>query len=549
MSRGTLGLIAVTLGAAIFTTALSALGQQVGLSPLEIGRKIYMEGRLPSGEPVRGTVQGDVAFTGEQASCTSCHRPSGFGASEGGLLAPPVVGSLLYRPRTLGAPETGRVRTEGPGTRPAYDRASLARAIRDGVDPAGRAFDPLMPRFQLSDADAAALVTYLESLDAGPSPGISESVLHLATVVSADIDPARRNAILGTLRAFEIDRNADSRLEEERRKRGSWEMRNKHSSYRKWTIHVWELSGEPASWPAQLEEYYRKQPVFALLSGAVAGPWRPIHEFCEARRVPCFFPVTDRPVTEFEGLYSIYFSRGISLQAEALASHLRAQEPAPATVAQVFRGGTDAEVAAGALRRSLAAAGGTAVKDLTIGPRETLDAEAIAASIETIRPAALALWLGPSDLAALAGHLNLGATPIYLSATLLSGGTGDIPVRWRRQAQVVYPFGMPEEMAPRLVRPETWLDARKVPGERRARLEAFFAAVLLSDALRETHGVLVREYIIERLEHMVDRAVISTPYPRVTLGPGERFASKGCYLVRVDENGSSLTRASEWIVP
>ena len=114
---------------------------------------------------------------------------------------------------------------------------------------------------------------------------------------------------------------------------------------------------------------------------------------------------------------------------------------------------------------------------------------------------------------------------------------------------MVYPFGMPEEMAARLVRPETWLDARKVPGERRARLEAFFAAVLLSDVLRETHGILVREYIVERLEHMVDRAVIATPYPRVTLGPGERFASKGCYLVRADGSGSKPAQASEWIVP
>ena len=542
--------IGIALLAVFYTAPTPALAQPAGLPPLEVGRTIYVEGRLPSGEPLRGTVQGDVTLTGDQASCASCHRPSGFGSIEGDSVVPPVVGAELYRRKLMGAPETGRIRTVGPGTRPAYDRDSLVRAIRHGVNPAGRKLDPLMPRFPLSDSDASALVAYLESLDPGPSPGVTGSVVHLATILTENLDPARREALLGTLRAFEADRNSDTRIEESRRERGSWDSRREYGSYRKWALHVWELRGAESSWPAQLEDYYRLQPVFAVLSGAASGSWQPIHEFCEAKRLPCLFPVTDVPYTAGEGKYTIYFSRGLALEAEALAVHLPTSGAAPPRVLQVFREGTDGAVAAAALRRAVAATPGTTLVDRPLEPHARLDAGTMAAWIEEHKPSSLVLWLGTPDIAPLASGPGTGSDlPIYLSVTLLRGGAADVPAAWRETALLTYPFGMPEQVDPRLARPELWLKARGVAGERRARLEAFFAATMLSEAQREVRDVFVREYLIERVEHMVDRSVKTTQYPRLTLGPGERFASKGCYIVRPAASGTTVVPVSEWIVP
>jgi hypothetical protein len=48
---------------------------------------------------------------------------------------------------------------------------------------------------------------------------------------------------------------------------------------------------------------------------------------------------------------------------------------------------------------------------------------------------------------------------------------------------------------------------------------------------------------------MVDRSVKTTQYPRLTLGPGERFASMGCYIVRPGASGATVVPVSEWIVP
>ena len=58
------------------------------------------------------------------------------------------------------------------------------------------------------------------------------------------------------------------------------------------------------------------------------------------------------------------------------------------------------------------------------------------------------------------------------------------------------------------------------------------------------------DYFVERIEHMVDGMLTSTMYPRLTLAPGARFASQGCYILRFDESEPArLVVASDWIVP
>ena len=85
---------------------------------------------------------------------------------------------------------------------------------------------------------------------------------------------------------------------------------------RQMSLARWELKGSPETWREQLEEYYRKEPVFALLGGITTKEWRPVHEFSEDHAIPCLFPITDLPFVSPNGWYTLYFSKGYYQEGE-----------------------------------------------------------------------------------------------------------------------------------------------------------------------------------------------------------------------------------------
>jgi hypothetical protein len=60
---------------------------------------------------------------------------------------------------------------------------------------------------------------------------------------------------------------------------------------------------------------------------------------------------------------------------------------------------------------------------------------------------------------------------------------------------------------------------------------------------------LQRDYLIERLEVITERSRNLSLYPRLSLGIGQRFASKSGYLLRVDALGDGSTSLAERIAP
>ena len=59
-----------------------------------------------------------------------------------------------------------------------------------------------------------------------------------------------------------------------------------------------------------------------------------------------------------------------------------------------------------------------------------------------------------------------------------------------------------------------------------------------------------RDYLIERIERESEKDLNPGIYPRLALGPTQRFASKGAYIVRLDpEKPGQLVAVSDWIVP
>jgi len=145
---------------------LSLLLSQGGLAaePADsrVGQSIYRDGLRASGEPVRATVQKNVALNGADSACVKCHRRSGLGGSEGQNPIRPIAGRLLFYQEKPERAGRWAIPAGSAAVRPPYSRANLARALREGIDPSGRSLDALMPRYDLSDGEIAQLQAYLE---------------------------------------------------------------------------------------------------------------------------------------------------------------------------------------------------------------------------------------------------------------------------------------------------------------------------------------------------------------------------------------------------
>jgi cytochrome c553 len=509
-----------------------------------VGQRIYREGLLPSGESLVAMGAAQTRLTGKDVACATCHRRSGHGTTEGKFAIRPITAAALLQEDTVTV-HSPRIKAQlGTRTRPPYTPELLARAIRGGVDAAGKPLDSLMPRYALSDEHMQALGAYLFSLSAQNSPGVDEQEIHFATVIQPDVAPTQRRAMLDIMQAFVKDKDANARSEEQRRQAGTMRM---YRAYRKWTLHVWELKGPSETWGAQLEAFYKQQPVFALVGGLGGAGWRPIHEFSERFEIPAVFPQVDLPVIGRPNQYTFYLSKGVTLEAEVLARFLREQGPV-GNVVQVYRREEPGITAAAAFRAALTAGASTVLEDRVVEGRPD---EAFWRALHAAKPAAIVVWLGAQDLAPAPTLAGAESAPVYLSTSLLGGRRVDSGTAPGWNARLVYPSDLAPRHETRLLRSKLWLHNKGIPiTDENVQVNTQFAMTVLSDVVGHMADSFSRDLFVERVEHVVGQTPAASFYPQVSLGPGQRFAAKGGAIVQLLDGDKTGAKAiSGWIVP
>ena len=555
--------------------------------PLAIGRRIYREGLLPSGQPLQGVGPAGVTLSGSQAACTTCHRRSGYGSSEGTIevraitgpalfgerVAPVAPGSLAVPPPPLNrhgeravpaspldqaAAAAARDKSDalraaraamfaGTRQRPTYDDDSLARAIREGVDVTGRTMNASMPRFTLDAAELQSLQAYLRTLSAAAAPGVTDDKVHFATVIQPGVDPAQRRALVELLETYFRDRNRGQRAEIRREQAGQVHLGR---TYREWALHVWDLQGPGEGWPAQLDAYYREQPVFAMVSGLGAASWRPIHEFSERAELPCILPQAVVPELDEPDIYTVYISKGMTLEAQALAKYLHdAGEHGP--VLQIHGGGAASTTAAAAFRQAWAANSGAALNDQALG--ESPDEAYWTRLASQNAGATLVLWLDPAELAHAQALTTArqGPKAIYLSSALLGESATVVLPDPSGRVRLVYPQDPPARRAARLAVVSEWMHNNGLElTQEKVQLDAYLAATVTGMMVSHSKDTYSREFLLERMEHRLGTGLELSIYPHLSLGPGQRFASKGSYILqRTGAGGAQLQAVSDWVVP
>jgi hypothetical protein len=320
---------------------------------------------------------------------------------------------------------------------------------------------------------------------------------------------------------------------------------------------VWELKGPPETWRGQLEEYYRKEPVFALLGGITTKEWRPIHEFSEANAIPCLFPITDLPVVSATDWYTLYFSKGFYQEGETAAHHLaRTEDPAPAgTVVQFYPDTPEGKAFAAGFRDAWSESGRLPLVEKALPAGTLVTREDLERATGKDRRAVLVLWTGAEALPALeaaAAVKDGGISTIYLSASLLKDGLLTVPETLRERTYITYPYNLAEPRPamtypppPRQKDPLQITD-RRVPGK----------AATLYPVLNELFPSLESNYFRDYMFDIIDASMINWNMPavaptfeRISFGPGQRYASKGCYIVQLSKGDRpELVRKTDWVV-
>jgi hypothetical protein len=588
--------LALALGLSAAVTAQTAAS--VGSEQLEIGRRIYTQGLLPGGAKLSGTRFGNTRTAGAEAACVNCHRPSGMGQVEGDISIPPISGKFLFATRAdkqLVNMDPSVSKSFNQSHDP-YTEESFASALVRGVNSQGRVMNLAMPRYKLNTTELQALTVYLKQLSSQWSPGVSSSTIRFATVITPDVDPERRKVMKDMVQLIVRQKNGSTHVAEQARGRRHMTSAAELilGTERKWDLDIWELQGEADTWGAQLADLYQRQPVFALISGASNSTWQPVHDFCEREKVPCWFPTLDVPVTK-PSQYAFYFSGGVGLEAQVLARHLKARQPRLKRVLQVYRDEEAGLAASQALRQALAGSS-IAVESRKLATQVPTD-QALHDVLDNAMPDdVLMFWLRPGDVLALDQLQPVGAER-YFSAILAKGEHAPLSAKWRNNSYLIYPYELPEIRANQLTYFHAWRNLRKMDlVDEALQSEIFFAFSFMTDTVAEMLENFYRDYLVERAESMLskregskseqetrDRLVLGRPgdlqrkhgamtmhesvrvqvplesdakshgttiYPHLSLGPGQRYASKGAYIVRfANESGNQLVRESDWIVP
>jgi len=524
---------------------------------LALGERMYREGILPSGEPMQAVVSTDIPVVGTSFSCMSCHLRGGLGSWEGGIVTLPTNGAKLAQARYWKFPNLSPEERQSmslkvaPQARPAYTDETLAHMLRTGVDPSRRELHYVMPRYDLSDQDMAILIHYLRSLSMDLSPGADATTIRFATVITDEVSPEDQRDMLVPMNNYI---NLHNQLSKGFGTRGYYSVDGDEmiGAYRRLSLSVWKLHGAPGTWAVQLQAYLDKDPVLALVGGLTYGDWKPIHTFCETRKLPCLLPLTELPVVSDSDWYTQYFSKGYYQEGQAAARFLH-QKGDPASSGRILtisQDGAEGAALARGFRETWSELGGEAAVEVQLEKGEVLSPSRLQAILQKEKPVTVLCWTGGSSFQALDALAGRDGQPqvVFMSSRLLGSKVYDLPEKARGFTWLTYPYRDPKEEPNVSKYAETLMAGMKERhSPSRIATRTFSMIQVLKQGLMDMNRFFYRDNFMDRISMQRDQVL--PDYLRLSFGPGQRYASKGCYIMQLSPGPKGeLMRMSEWVI-
>src|SRR6185295_17466293 len=480
-----------------------------------------------SGAEVAAVMSEGAIVSASALPCASCHGRDGKGRTEGGVSPSNITWDALTKPSGGTSP--------GGRSHPAYDERSAKKAIALGIDPAGNALNPTMPRYRMSQTDMADLLAYLKRIGNEPAPGVTASAVRIGTIQQGGNGTATR-ALLEAAFAEVNDRGG--------------------LFGRKLELSTFVLAPGTADRRAAVAGFLDREPLFALVAPALsggAGSDADLADLLAEREIPAVGALSLRPPGNASfGREVFYQLSSLEDQARALVVSL-AGEGASAVrprYAVVASEGADFAPLADA---ALAEAERKAFEPQAVFryPVGQLDAAAVTRKLADAKIGAV-IFFGPArDQAALLNSLaSLGSKaelPLCLSLGAFAGHElFDLPAKAGAQVRLAFPV---RPIDPTSEAAGEWrelaaarhLEARDLASQ----ATALTAAKLLVAALEKSGRQLTRDRLVEALETF--QRFESGVSPPLRFGPGRRLGARGAYLVKLDLPGRGFVPEGGWI--
>jgi hypothetical protein len=115
---------------------------------------------------------------------------------------------------------------------------------------------------------------------------------------------------------------------------------------------------------------------------------------------------------------------------------------------------------------------------------------------------------------------------------------------------VTHQYSLPGSNEKRMLVVKRWLEVRNIPiTDLRMQAKIYFIGWMLPGAVKHMRSEFFREYFLEKFDLMNDQDYAIAVYPRLTFGPGQRYASKGCYIVQLTRGPDpELVKITDWVV-
>lgn len=326
-------------------------------------------------------------------------------------------------------------------------------------------------------------------------------------------------------------------------------------AFRKASLDIWMLEGPPGTWQKQLTAYSTKKPVFAVLGGISNQNWKPVHDFCESERLPCLFPITNFPVVSETGWYTYYFNKGYAQEGEATARYLNRQESLrdEKAILQIVQDSEAGKALAAGFQSVWKEIDRLPVTTITLTAAQLTDQAGMNKILSTHSYTALLLWTDARLLPNLKTMISRLSDQgiVVMSSEYLGKNMAAISENVRDRVLLTWPYRLTPYVGPKTGQFDAkvpTLTSAKDYGDRR--ITSRSVTMLLQATLQGLNRIydnLYRDHLLDVMSMQMDLTV--RDYERLSFGPGQRYVSKGCYIIQLGPGADpALIPRSEWVV-